>query len=208
MTPSPWHSWIPFPTQAGRSGCGPFIDANGNIMTRSSQRQFSSLYAWSSIGTSSYNAVQFTARKAPTSASPSTSATLLSHDRHGSETERSSEFTTNSFGHYQRFNPKLNLWPPRITTYVSAHRQFHLQLPFGRGMSYAAESIRASTPSSAVDLSASPAGPAACPSPSSLRSAYATNYQRQTPAVSRWPLKIRKHFVARGLPQVFDNPMR
>lgn len=47
----------------GGLGCGPNVDANGNVKTRYYQRQFSSLFAWSSIGSSSYNALQLTVRR-------------------------------------------------------------------------------------------------------------------------------------------------
>jgi len=36
--------------------------------------------------------------------------------------------------------------------------------------------------------------------------AYSTNYQFAGSAVQTGPVKIRKHFVAGGLPQVFDDP--
>ena len=47
----------------GGLGCGPNIDANGNVATRFYQRQFSSLFSWSSIGMSSYNALQLILRR-------------------------------------------------------------------------------------------------------------------------------------------------
>ena len=47
----------------GGLGCGPYEDSNGNVTTRFYQRQFSSLFAWSSIGISSYNALQLTLRR-------------------------------------------------------------------------------------------------------------------------------------------------
>ena len=98
------------PSQGGL-GCGPFIDANGNVTTRYYQRQFSSLYAWSSIGTSSYNAMQLTARKVTNVGLSFNFSYTLSHAIDiGSDVERSSEFTTNSFGFITNsFNPKTNL---------------------------------------------------------------------------------------------------
>jgi hypothetical protein len=82
----------------GGLGCGPYEDANGNVKTRYYQRQFSSLYAWSSIGTSSYNGVQLTARKQSTNGlDMDFSYTISKSIDMGSDAERASEFTTNSF---------------------------------------------------------------------------------------------------------------
>ncbi len=101
----------------GGLGCGPYIDANGNVTTRYYQRQFSSLYAWSSIGNSSYNSFQLTARKVTSSGfSFNFSYTLSNAIDMGSDTERASEFTTNSFSFITNaFNPSRT-GPSPITT--------------------------------------------------------------------------------------------
>ena len=79
------------------------------------QSQFSSLYAWSSIGTSSYNALQFTLRH-PSSHGLTTdiSYTFSKSLDMGSGAERSNEFSSDSFGGagiQNSWNPKLNKGP-------------------------------------------------------------------------------------------------
>ena len=85
------------PSQGGL-GCGPYIDPNGNVTTRFFQRQFSSLYSWSSIGTSSYNALQLTARKVTKAGlSFDFSYALSKAIDLGSDAERAGLFSTISF---------------------------------------------------------------------------------------------------------------
>ena len=94
----------------GGLGCGPNVDANGNVQTRFYQRQFSSLYAWSSIGMSSYNALQLILRRVTNvGLALNFSYTYGNSIDMGSDTERASEFTTNSFSFITNsFNPSLN----------------------------------------------------------------------------------------------------
>ena len=193
----------------GGLGCGPFVDANGNITTRYYQRQFSSLYAWSSIGNSSYNAFQVTARKVTTSGlSFNFSYTLSNSIDMGSDTERASEFTTNSFSFITNaFNPKSNRAVSDFDTRHLLTGDFIYQLPFGRGMRYGAESnaitnaiIGGWTLSGITRLSSGL--PFSILPPLS----YATDYQQNTPAVVTGPIKIHKHLVAGGLPEVFADP--
>ncbi|MFZ0517683.1 MAG: carboxypeptidase-like regulatory domain-containing protein [Acidobacteriaceae bacterium] len=196
------------PSQGGL-GCGPFIDANGNVTTRYYQRQFSSLYAWSSIGTSSYNAMQLTARKVTNVGLSFNFSYTLSHAIDiGSDVERSSEFTTNSFGFITNsFNPKTNLASSDYDIRNLLTGDFIYQLPFGRGMRYASEVNRVvNTVIGGWTLSGITRWSSGLPFTVTPPLAYATNYQQETPAVVTGPIKIRKHLVAGGLPQVFDNP--
>ncbi|MGO8720877.1 MAG: carboxypeptidase regulatory-like domain-containing protein [Acidobacteriaceae bacterium] len=193
----------------GGIGCGPYEDANGNVTTRFYQRQFSSLYAWSSIGTSSYNALQLTARKVTNvGLSLNFSYTYSNAIDMGSDTERASEFTTNSFGFITNsFNPKTNR---AVSDYDIRHLltgDFIYQLPFGRGKKFGADSNRA------VDallggwtLSGITRVSSGLPFTVTPPLAYATNYQNLTPAVITGPIKVHKHLVAGGLPEVFADP--
>jgi hypothetical protein len=193
----------------GGLGCGPYIDANGNVTTRYYQRQFSSLYAWSSIGTSSYNSFQVTARKTTNVGfSFNFSYTLSNAIDMGSDTERASEFTTNSFSFISNaFNPKSNR---AVSDYDTRHLvtgNFIYQLPIGRGMRYGAESngvtnaiIGGWTLSGVTRLSSG--------LPFSIQPplSYNTDYQNAAPAVVTGPIKVHKHLVPGGLPQVFADP--
>lgn len=194
----------------GGLGCGPYEDANGNVTTRFYQRQFSSLYAWSSIGTSSYNAVQFTIRKqASNGLDLDASYTVSKSMDFGSDTERASEFTTNSFNFITNsFRPKSNLAPSDYDTRSLLTGDAIYPLPFGRGALVGSESgklvnavIGGWTLSGILRVSSG--------LPFSVQPplAYATNYQNVTPAVVTAPAAVQthKHLVA-GLPEVFKNP--
>ncbi len=193
----------------GGLGCGPFEDANGNVTTRYFQRQFSSLYAWSSIGTSSYNSLQLTARRVTSSGLAfNFSYTLSNSIALGSDTERVNELSGTGFSAIiNSFNPKLNRGVSDFDTRHLLTGDFIYQLPFGRGMRYGAESngvvnalIGGWTLSGITRFSSGLPFSIAPPL------SYSTNYQFAGLAVQTGPIKIRKHLVSGGLPQVFDNP--
>ncbi|MGB6134218.1 MAG: TonB-dependent receptor [Acidobacteriaceae bacterium] len=192
----------------GGLGCGPYEDANGNVTTRYYQRQFSSLYAWSSIGTSSYNAAQLTIRKASgTGLNLDLSYTLSKSIDMGSDTERASEFTTNSFGFITNsFNPKSNRAVSDFDTRHLLTGDAIYALPFGRGARFASDVngfenafVGGWTLSGIVRLSSGLPFSVVPPL------AYSTNYQNTTPAVVTGPIKVHKHLVD-GLPEVFADP--
>jgi hypothetical protein len=194
---------------AGGLGCGPFEDANGNITTRFYQRQFSSLYAWSSIGTSSYNALQLTARKVTNSGLAfNFSYTLSNSIDLGSDAERNNELSATTFSEIiNSFNPKLNRGVSDFDTRHLITGDFVYQLPFGRGMRYGAESngvVNAFI--GGWTLSGITRWSSGLPFSIAPPLSYSTNYQVAGLAVKTGPIKIRKHFVSGGLPQVFDNP--
>ncbi|MGC2637369.1 MAG: carboxypeptidase-like regulatory domain-containing protein [Acidobacteriaceae bacterium] len=194
----------------GGLGCGPYEDSNGNVTTRFYQRQFSSLYAWSSIGTSSYNALEFTVRKqATTGLTLDLSYTLSKAMDMGSDTERASEFTTNSFSFITNsFNPKSNLAVSDYDTRSLLTGDAIYPLPFGRGGLVGSDSGKAVNAiiggwTLAGILRVSSGLPFSILPPL----AYATNYQQETPAkvTNQSAIKIHKHLVG-GLPEVFQNP--
>jgi hypothetical protein len=192
----------------GGLGCGPYEDAQGNVTTRYYQRQFSSLYAWSSIGVSSYNSAQFTLRKeSNTGLDLDVSYTLSKSIDMGSDTERASEFTTNSFSFITNsFNPKSNRAVSDFDTRQLLTGDVIYPLPFGRGAMLASgvngfenAVIGGWTLSGILRLSSGLPFSVVPPL------AYATNYQQETPAVVTAPIAIHKHLV-NGLPEVFANP--
>jgi hypothetical protein len=193
----------------GGIGCGPYEDSNGNVKTRYYQRQFSSLYAWSSIGNSSYNAFQLTARRVTSSgASFNFSYTLSSAIDMGSDTERASEFTTNSFSFITNaFNPKSNRAHSDFDTRHLVTGNFIYPLPFGHGRRFGAESNGVTNAIiGGWTLSGITRWSSGLPFSILPPLSYATDYQQNTPAVVTGPIKIHKHFVAGGLPQVFADP--
>jgi hypothetical protein len=192
----------------GGLGCGPNVDANGNVKTRYYQRQFSSLYAWSSIGTSSYNAGQVTLRKVTNvGLAFNFNYTYSNSIDMGSDAERSSEFSTGSFSEIiNSFNPKLNRGVSDFDTRHLVAGDFVYQLPFGKGMRYAPEANRLTD---AViggwTLSGITRWSSGLPFSVLPPYAYATNYQQQSLAVVTGPIQMHKHLV-NGLPEVFAHP--
>ncbi len=194
----------------GGLGCGPYVDPAGNVTTRFYQRQFSSLYAWSSIGNSSYNSLQLTARKVTNVGLAFNFSYTWSHSIDmGSETERASEFnvTNGSFSYITNaFNPKENRGPSDYDIHNLLSGNFIYQLPYGRGMRYGASANRLMTAvAGGWTLSGITRISSGLPFSILPPLSYATDYQQNTFAVQTGNIKIRKHYVA-GLPQVFDNP--
>ena len=193
----------------GGLGCGPYEDSNGNVTTRFYQRQFSSLFAWSSIGISSYNALQLTLRKVTTNGLAfNVSYTFGNSIDWGSDTERASEFTTNSFSFITNsFNPGLARGLSDFDTRHLITGYFSDQLPFGRGKRFLGDANRlADALVGGWGLSGITRWSGGLPFSILPQYAYATNYQQQSLAVVTGKIKIHKHINAQGLPEVFADP--
>jgi Carboxypeptidase regulatory-like domain len=175
------------------------------------QQQFSSLYAWSSIGNSSYNALQATLRH-PTShgISMDVSYTLSKSIDMNSGTERGNEFSQDNLGG----SAIQNSWNPKLNKAVSDFDTRHLVngdvvyvLPVGRGKKYLSSS------NALVDgllggwtiggISRWTSG-----LPFSLfEPGWTTNWQLEGYAVKTAYVKTRKHYdFSNQQEQVFDNP--
>ncbi len=177
--------------------------------TRFYQNQFSSLYAWSSIGMSYYNAGQITLRH-PSShgLQMDFSYTLSKSLDMGSDTQRSNELSTNS-----AFSEILNTWNPGLNRAPSDFDTRHLitgdgvyQLPVGRGKMLASSANR---PLEAVIGGWQMSGLARWSSGlpfSVVAPGWSTNWQQQSFGITTAKVKTRKHIDANGSPQVFDNP--
>ena len=116
------------------------VNYNCPAQSRFWQSQFSSLYAWSSIGTSSYNALQATLRH-PTShgVTVDVSYTLSKSLDLNSGTERANEFSQDLNGG----SAIQNSWNPKLNKGVSDFDARHLvtgdvvwALPVGRGKKF------------------------------------------------------------------------
>jgi hypothetical protein len=173
------------------------------------QPQFSSLYAWASIGMSYYNAGQFTLRH-PFShgLQADFSYTLSKSIDLGSDTERATEIssTTGSFSNI------INTWNPSLNRSVSDFDTKHLitvdwvyRLPFGQGQKFANTSSRLINEAiggwqwsglnrwtSGLPFYVTGQG-------------YTTDWQIASFGVETAPVKVRKHLDQNGEPQVFDN---
>jgi Carboxypeptidase regulatory-like domain len=175
------------------------------------QSQFSSLYAWSTIGTSSYHALQATLRH-PTSrgVSVDVSYTFSKSLDMNSGTERGNEFSTDNAGG----SAIQNSWNPKLNKAVSDFDARHLVngdlvyvLPVGRGRKFLGNGNRL------VDGFIGGwtyAGLARWTSglPFSLFApGWATNWQLEGYGVTTAPVKTRKHYdYPTKSEQAFDNP--
>src|SRR5208337_2530325 len=169
-------------------------------------QQFSSLYAWSSIGNSSYNGLQIILRH-PSSHGLTVdfNYTLSKSLDMGSGAERSNENSTDSFGGAGI----QNSWRPKLNKAVSDFDTRHLvtldwiyALPVGRGKAVLGHSNRIvdamvgqwqwsglSRWSSGLPFSVFEPG-------------YTTNYEQGGMGVVTAPVHVKRHIV-NGVPQVF-----
>jgi len=171
------------------------------------QSQFSSLYTWSSIGTSSYNGLQLTLRH-PSShgLTADFNYTFSKSIDMGSGAERSNEFSTDSYGSTTGIQ---NSWNPKLNKGLSDFDTRHLitidwvyQLPVGRGKTYLGSANRItdivlggwqwsglSRWASGLPFSVYAPG-------------YTTNWEQSGMAVITGKVDVKKHIVD-GIPQVF-----
>jgi hypothetical protein len=171
------------------------------------QPQFSSLYAWSSIGTSSYNALQFTLRH-PASHGFTTDLgyTFSKSIDMGSEAERSNEFSDDSFGYssaiQNSWNPKLNKGPSDFDIHSLVTLDAVYALPFGRGQSVlGASSGVLQALVGGWQLSGLSRWASGLPF-SLVAPGWATDWQLEAFGVVTEGVQVQKHLVS-GSPQVF-----
>jgi hypothetical protein len=178
--------------------------------TRFYQSQFSSLYAWSSIGTSSYHAGQFILRHpASHGLQFDFSYTWSKSMDMGSDTQRASEINSTNGAESEI----LNSWKPKLNKAPSDFDIRHLvtvdavyKLPFGRGR-WLASGANRFTDAFIGGWQLSGLSRITSGLPFSVYApGWATNWQIESYGVQTAPVKIRKHIDANGAPQVFDNP--
>jgi hypothetical protein len=176
------------------------------------QSQFSSLYAWDTIGTSSYNALQLTLRH-PTSHGLTFdfSYTFSKSLDQNSGTERNNELSTNLDSQFaysaiqNTWNPKLNKGVSDFDTRSLITADWVYQIPVGRGRTLLGRANRL-VDSILGGWQWAGLGRWTSGLPFSFFSpAYATDWQLQGYGVQVAPVKFRKHFV-NGLPQILDDP--
>jgi hypothetical protein len=190
------------------------VNYNCPAQSRFWQSQFSSLYAWSSIGNSSYNALQVTLRH-PTSHGLSVdfNYTLSKSIDLNSGTERAAEIGPGSVDLLSG-SAIQNTWKPKLNKAVSDFDARHLvsgdlvyRLPVGRGKKYLGAS------NALVDAILggwSYAGLARWTSGlpfSVFEPGWSTDWQLEGYGVKTGYVKIRKHYDAANQDeQVFDAP--
>ncbi len=174
--------------------------------TRFWSTQFSSLYSWASIGTSAYNALQFTLRHPSSHGFTSDIGYTLSKSIDmGSGAERSNEFSADSFGG----SAIQNSWNPKLNKGVSDYDSRQLvtvdaiyQLPIGRGKA-ALANANALTDALIGGWQISGLSRWASALPFSVyEPGWGTNWQLEGNGVVTGQVQVKKHLV-NGTPQVF-----
>ncbi len=172
------------------------------------QRQFSSLYAWSSIGTSSYHGLQITLRHPESHGfSADFNYTFSKAIDMGSGAERSNEMSNDAFGG----GAIQNSWRPKLNRAVADFDTRHLitvdwvyNLPVGRGKAVLGDSNKVidavlggwqwsglSRWASALPFSVYEPG-------------WTTDWELSGAGVLTAPVKTHRH-ISNGVPQVFSE---
>ena len=170
------------------------------------QSQFSSLYAWSSIGTSSYHALQVTLRHPSSHGfTADLNYTLSKSIDMGSGAERSNEFSSDSFGGagiQNSWNPKLNKGASDFDTRHLITVDWVYAVPVGRGKAvlgganHVVDALLGDWQFSGLSRWASGL-PFSVTEPG-----WSTNWQQEGFGVVTAPVKVQRHIVG-GVPQVF-----
>ena len=184
-------------------------DSQGNPISRFWQNQFASLYAWSSIGMSYYNAGQVTLRHpASHGLQFDLGYTLSKSIDMGSDAERASLVSPNG-----AFSNILNSWNPGLNRSASDFDTRHLltldwvyQLPFGRGRAFASSANRLlNRVIAGWQLSGLSRLTSGLPF-SLLEPGWSTDWRIQSYGVRTAPVAVHRHLDQNGEPQVFANP--
>jgi len=172
-------------------------------------QQFSSLYAWSSIGTSSYHALQMSLRH-PTSHGLTVDAnyTLAKSLDMGSGVERANWESSDAFGGggaiQNSWNPKLNKGVSDFDVRHNVTLDWVYALPVGRGKAFMGSSSRlADALVGGWQFSGLTRWTSALPFAFSAPG-WATNWNLTGNAVQTGPIKFKKTITG-GIPSVFDT---
>jgi hypothetical protein len=193
----------------GGLGCGP-------QQFRFFQPQFSSLYAWSSIGTSSYNALQFVLRhEMSRGLEMDLSYTFSKSLDLGSDAERANELagvgsgSSNGAGFSEilnSFNPKLNKGVSDFDTRSLVTANWVYLVPVGRGQQFAGTAnTLLDTLIGGWQWSGLYRWTSGLPF-SIFEPGWSTNFQEESGMVQTGPVPTHRHVESNGSPQVFANP--
>ncbi len=212
------NEWAPYRSQYGATSALADIDfycsylSNADCASYQSkfwQDQFSSLYALSTIGSSSYHAGQLTLRHPMSHGLQfDFSYTLSKSIDMGSDAERDTEFT----GEFN-FDNIINTWKPQLNRGVSAFDTHHLitadwvyLLPFGRGRAYGGNvNTLLDTFIGGWQWSGIPRWSSGLPF-SVYEPGWSTDWQIESYGVNVGNVKTHKHIDQNGNPQFFADP--
>jgi hypothetical protein len=175
--------------------------------------QFNSLYTWTSNGTSSYNAGQIVLRHpASHGLQMDFSYTFSKSLDFGSDSERSCvQCGSNA---ESTFSWIVNAFHPAENYGVSDFDTTHLvtanwvyQLPFGEGKAYASGSSHlVNALIGGWQLSGLARWTSGLPFSVIAGNGWEVDWSQESAMVKTGPVKIRKHQLTNGAPEVFDNP--
>jgi hypothetical protein len=187
---------------------GPCDPANGGPgCFRFYQSQFSSLYSWASIGTSSYNAVQFILRKSFTNNLQfDVSYTFSKSLDMGSDAERFTEINQTGFSTIiNSFKPKLNKAISDFNVPNNITANWVYMLPFGQGQHFGSGINHiANAFLGGWQWSGLYRWTTGLPF-SVIAPGWSTNWQEESGMVETAPNITRRHIVD-GAPQAFADP--
>jgi hypothetical protein len=186
----------------------------GGTPNRFWPRQYASMYAWSSIGNSSYNAGQITLRrKMSRGVQMELSYTLSKSLDMGSDSERSMFSSSTGTSAGSSFGAILNAWNPRLNRAVSDFDTRHLvsgnwvaELPVGRGKRLLGGANRAVNGAIGNwQLSGVVRWTSGLPFSVISGAGWGTDWDEQSSMVQTGPIQTHTH-IDHGEAQVFANP--
>lgn len=212
-TDIPFFASLPPGANPGPGGCYPSCATiNGKITPNAFfQQQFSSLYGWRSIGTSSYNGLQLMLRHGITHGFQwDFNYTYSKSLDIGSNAER-----INQFEAFYQFDQVINSWSPQqlrsVSDYDTTH-QFNTNwvydLPFGRGRHFAANANRwMNALVGGWEWSGLARWTSGFPTTISTGCCFPTNWELYSSAILNGPKPQTGEFTdANGNPNLFKDP--
>jgi hypothetical protein len=186
----------------------------GSATNRFWPRQYASMYAWSSIGSSSYNAGQITLRrKMSRGVQMELSYTLSKSLDMGSDSERTMFSSSTGTSAGSSFGAILNAWNPRLNRAVSDFDVRHLvsgnwvvELPVGRGKTLMGGANRVMNAALGDwQLSGIVRWTSGLPFSVICGAGWGTNWDEQSSMVQTGPIRTHSH-IGQDSAQVFANP--
>ncbi|MGC9159071.1 MAG: carboxypeptidase regulatory-like domain-containing protein [Terracidiphilus sp.] len=178
-------------------------------------RQYASLYAWSSMGNSSYNALQVNLLRRETRNFQMELAYTYSKSLDmGSDTERTMYSSSTGTSAGSSFDAILNAWKPRLNYAVSDFDVRHLiaadwvsQLPFGQGRALFAGMSRAmNTAFGGWQFSGVARWTSGLPFSVICGTGWGTDWVEKSNMIQTGPIKTHTHLDSNGNPEVFASP--
>jgi len=197
----------------GTPGAG--IPASGVPATRFWPRQYASLYAWSSIGSSNYNALQITLlRRASRNFQMELSYTFSKSLDMGSDAERTMFSSSTGTSAGSSFGAIVNSWKPRLNYAVSDFDVRHLvtanwvaELPVGTGKALLANASRGlDEVVGGWQFSGLTRWTSGLPFSVVSGAGWGTDWDEKSNMIQTGPIKTRTHLDSNGSPQVFADP--